>query len=106
MMAELASMPVFTASAPMSAATASIWAATISGGSSCTAVTRSVFCAVTAVMADVPYTPRAANVLRSAWMPAPPPESDPATVMAVGGRALLCRCVIVPSTAPAQRSGC
>jgi hypothetical protein len=38
----------------MSAATASIWAATTSGGSTCTAVTRSVFWAVIAVMAHVP----------------------------------------------------
>ena len=40
------------------------------------------FCAVTAVMADVPCTPWAANVRRSAWMPAPPPESEPAMVSA------------------------
>ena len=32
---------------------------------------------------EVPWTPRAAKVLRSAWMPAPPPESEPAMVMAV-----------------------
>ena len=30
--------------------------------------------------ADAPKTPCAAKVLRSAWMPAPPPESDPAMV--------------------------
>ena len=48
-----------------------------------TAVTPSVFWAVTAVIADVPKTPCAANVLRSAWMPAPPPESLPAIVSAV-----------------------
>ena len=35
-----------------------------------------------AVMALVPYTPSAANVFRSAWMPAPPPESLPAIVSA------------------------
>src|SRR3970282_697414 len=34
-------------------------------------------------MAHVPYTPWAANVLRSAWMPAPAPESLPAIVSAV-----------------------
>ena len=45
-------------------------------------VTSRVFCAVTAVMTDVPYTPYAAKVLRSAWMPAPPPESLPAMVIA------------------------
>src|SRR5439155_18781508 len=32
----------------------------------------------------MPYTPRALNVFRSAWMPAPPPESDPAMVSARG----------------------
>src|SRR5690242_12967461 len=62
--AAFASMPVLAAWAPMSLITASI-------------------CAVTAVMALVPYTPCAANVLRSAWMPAPPPESLPAMVRAV-----------------------
>ena len=41
-----------------------------------------VFCAVRAVMAEVPYTENAANVFRSAWIPAPPPESDPAIVSA------------------------
>ena len=67
----------------MSDITASICAATMSGGSSTTAVTPRVFWAVTAVRADEPYTPRAANVFRSAWMPAPPPESEPAMVMAL-----------------------
>ena len=38
------------------------------------------FCAVRQVMAVVPCTPRAANVWRSAWMPAPPPLSEPAMV--------------------------
>jgi hypothetical protein len=33
---------------------------------------------VTAVIAVIPWTPHAANALRSAWMPAPPPESEPA----------------------------
>ena len=47
-------------------------------------LTPSVFCAVTAVIADAPYTPIAAKVLRSAWMPAPPPESLPAIVSARG----------------------
>ena len=43
-----------------------------------------VFCSVTAVTADAPKTPRAANVLRSACMPAPPPESEPAMVSTRG----------------------
>src|SRR2546423_14213784 len=32
----------------------------------------------------MPYTPSAAKVFRSAWMPAPPPESEPAIVSARG----------------------
>src|SRR5215218_1115083 len=31
-----------------------------------------------AVTAVAPWTPARANALRSAWIPAPPPESDPA----------------------------
>ena len=44
------------------------------------------FWAVTAVITDRPNTRKALNVLRSAWMPAPPPESDPAIVRARGMR--------------------
>src|SRR5262249_19652729 len=33
--------------------------------------------------ADVPCTPAAANAFRSAWIPAPPPQSDVAIVSAV-----------------------
>ena len=43
-----------------------------------------VFCSVTAVMAEAPKTPRAAKVFRSAWIPAPPPESEPAMVRTRG----------------------
>src|SRR6266850_1464868 len=32
----------------------------------------------------MPNTRNAENVLRSAWIPAPPPESEPATVNALG----------------------
>ena len=64
----------------MSPATASICAVTMSAATADTAVTPTVFWAVMAVMALVPYTPSAANVFRSAWMPAPPPESLPAIV--------------------------
>src|SRR5919206_3007851 len=38
-------------------------------------VTPMVFCAVVATMAVVPYTPQRKKALRSAWMPAPAPES-------------------------------
>ena len=80
--AAVASMPIFVASMRMSRATASICAVTRSAGNGATAVTPRVFCAVTAVMALVPYTPNAAKVFRSAWMPAPPLESLPAMVSA------------------------
>ena len=93
------SMPVFTAATAMSATTASICARTILADAVSTAMTPRVFWAVRAVRALVPYTPSAANVFRSAWMPAPPPESLPAMVRAMGSmvaslyrlRALGCR---------------
>ena len=37
----------------------------------------------------VPCTRQARNVFRSAWIPAPPPESEPAMVNAVGGEVLM-----------------
>jgi hypothetical protein len=77
-------MPVFAASSPRSEATARIWAATTAGGTSDTSVTPTVFWTVTEVTAEVPHTPSAANVFRSAWIPAPPPESEPAMVSARG----------------------
>ena len=40
---------------------------------------------VMAVMTLQPCTPRACMACRSAWMPAPPPESDPAMVHTMGG---------------------
>src|SRR2546430_12404054 len=43
----------------------------------------------------MPYTPSARNVFRSAWIPAPPPESDPAMVSARGTSA---RAKVVPSS--------
>jgi hypothetical protein len=46
-------------------------------------VTARVFWEVTHVMTDVPWTPTAAKDFRSAWIPAPPPESLPAVVRAV-----------------------
>ena len=48
------SIPVFAASTPMSSKTASSWARTNSGGTSCTAVTADVFCAVSATIARHP----------------------------------------------------
>ena len=40
--------------------------------------TPTVFCAVSAVIAVIPCTPQRANAFKSAWIPAPPPESEPA----------------------------
>ena len=85
MISVVASIPVLTASSPMSPATVSICAATVSGGIVCTPVTPTEFCTVTAVTATQPCTPQAANVRRSAATPAPPPESVPAIVIARGG---------------------
>ncbi len=39
-------------------------------------------------MAVMPCTPQAAKAFRSAWMPAPPPESDPAIVRTAGTRVM------------------
>src|SRR5918995_2070231 len=78
------SIPVFAASTPMSSKTASSCARMKSDGSSCTAVTAAVLCAVSATRAVVPCAPAAANAFRSAWIPAPPPESDVAIVRTRG----------------------
>ena len=68
----------------MSSKTASSCARTNSGGSSWIAVTPTVFCAVSATSTDIPCAPAAANAFRSAWIPAPPPESEVAIVSARG----------------------
>jgi hypothetical protein len=39
---------------------------------------------VIAVIAVMPWTPHAANAFRSAWIPAPPPESEPAIERSLG----------------------
>ena len=83
--AAVASMPVFTARTSKSSST--VWTCwrTNDGCIATTPRTSFVFCAVTAVRAQVPCTRWAAKVFRSAWTPAPPPESDPAMLSAVGG---------------------
>src|SRR5205085_6655507 len=58
-----------------------------------------VFCAVSAVMAVMPKQPSAEKVLRSAWMPAPPPESDPAMERRRGYRKAAVGCKGAPSRA-------
>ena len=77
------SIPTFTASTPMSSRTARTWAITICAGSGWIALTPAVLCAVTAVIAVIPCTPQRANAFRSAWTPAPPPESEPAMLSTV-----------------------
>ncbi len=72
-----ANIPVLAASTPMSPATARICSETVVGESSSNPETPLVFCTVTAVIAVMPKTPKALNVLRSAWMPAPPPGVRP-----------------------------
>ena len=78
------SIPVLTTSMPISCATTSIWSEITSTGTSAIDTTSKVFCAVMAVTALVPKTPCAASVFRSAWIPAPPPESEPAIVITTG----------------------
>ena len=82
--ATVPSIPIFTASTPMSSATARTWATIIAGETVSTASTPTVFCAVIAVIAVIPCTPQRANAFRSAWMPAPPPESEPAIERTAG----------------------
>ena len=82
----LASMPSLTAPMRKSSKQASICASRKPVGGRCTAVTPRVCWAVSAASADRPCTPWAAKVFRSAWMPAPPPESEPAMVRALSGR--------------------
>ncbi len=82
--AAVPSIPIFTASTPMSSATARTWATIIRGEIGSTISTPDVFCAVIAVIAVIPWTPTRANAFRSAWMPAPPPESEPAIERTAG----------------------
>ncbi len=84
MIAVLKSIPDFTALGGSSAKTASICRRTIFGVAGWMPKTPLGFCAVRQVMAVVPWTPRAEKTFRSAWMPAPPPLSDPAMVSARG----------------------
>ena len=70
----------------MSDETARTWSRIIGGGTGWIEVTPTVFCAVSATIAEAPCTPQRANAFRSAWIPAPPPESEPAIVSATGVR--------------------
>src|SRR5829696_7528074 len=57
-----------------------------SGETNSTDVTPTVLWAVIAVTALIPWTPQRANALRSAWIPAPPPESETAIDRTQRGR--------------------
>ena len=76
------SIPTFTASTSISVNTASIWSQITLGEMSSMEITRSVFSATTETITLIPYTPWAAKVFKSAWMPAPPLQSEPAMVNA------------------------
>src|SRR5262245_12211148 len=73
-------MPVLSASAPMSLRTTSICWAMKPGSTVTTPCTPSVSCAVSAVIAVAAKASIAVTALMSAWIPAPPPESEPATI--------------------------
>ena len=70
----------------MSLATASTWSRIEVGGIRWIDSTPTVFWAVIAVIAVVPCTPQRAKAFKSAWIPAPPPESDPAIEITTGVR--------------------
>src|ERR1700716_3779160 len=81
--AAVPSIPLLNADGGRSSQTESICARTRSVETGSHLLTPRVFWAVTAVIAEVPKTPNRWNVLRSAWIPAPPPESEPAMVSAM-----------------------
>ena len=79
-------MPILTASTPMSRdAPRRSARAPSRRAPACTASTPSVFCAVIAVIAVIAWPPSMVTVLMSAWMPAPPPLSEPAMIRMRGG---------------------
>mmetsp|Transcript_78895 Transcript_78895/g.243447 ORF Transcript_78895/g.243447 Transcript_78895/m.243447 type:complete len:476 (+) Transcript_78895:224-1651(+) len=106
----VASIPVLTTSAPMSSSTDLICCCTKSTGTGKMPWTPCVFCAVSAAMAVMPNAPMAAQLLRSACMPAPPPLSEPATMSTRGGVILAARIRGAPTSAaifsPSAAGGC
>ena len=96
------SMPSLTARISKSSNTASAEARRSCCGGRWMAVTPRVFCAVSAAIALRPWHPRAMKVFRSAWMPAPPPESDPAMVRTTGRLCIVLSC---PWAGEAGRAG-
>ncbi|MNH08548.1 hypothetical protein D3C79_679670 [compost metagenome] len=63
---------------------ASIWAQKLCISTGSTIFTATEFWAVMAEMTEQPCTPRLCMLCKSAWMPAPPPESEPAMVQTMG----------------------
>jgi hypothetical protein len=78
------SMPILTASGGKSLVKASSCCWTNSMGGTCTAVTPTEFCAVKQVTTLQQWNPKLDRASKSAWIPAPPPESDPAMVYTMG----------------------
>ena len=74
------SIPILIASGLISFEVNMIWFEISLGGIGMIDLTPLVFWEVTAVIAVIAYDPRAVTVLISAWMPAPPDESDPAII--------------------------
>src|SRR4051794_25421636 len=56
-------------------------------------------------MAVIPCTPQRANAFRSAWMPAPPPESEPAMESTRGG-ILASKAIAAEDRSRASGHGC
>mmetsp|Transcript_5882 Transcript_5882/g.15690 ORF Transcript_5882/g.15690 Transcript_5882/m.15690 type:complete len:226 (+) Transcript_5882:326-1003(+) len=79
------SIPVLMTSAPRSSKTDLICCCTKSTFTGKMPCTPCVFCAVSAAIAVMPNAPKAVQLLRSAWMPAPPPLSEPAMMSTRGG---------------------
>ena len=95
------SIPVLTARGVRSFRTASICASTIESDNNSIPVTEVVFCAVTAVIAVAANTFLAFMALMSAWIPAPPPESEPAMLRTTGG----CMGTTLPVVRPSDYAG-
>ena len=76
-------MPTFTASGGISSNTARSCSSTTDAFTGSTRNTPQVFWTVIAVRALIPYRPNAPMVFKSAWIPAPPLQSDPAIVRTV-----------------------
>src|ERR1035437_5047717 len=77
-------IPVLTATTGNVSSKSSSWSQTSSTGSGWTVLTTLAVSDTTQVRAVRPWTPKYWNVLRSAWMPAPAEQSDPAIVRATG----------------------